>query len=125
MLGKGIGMRYRCRNGNNTGWYEKLLPDCTESGLFRNFNVPGAPPRRWGTPVKTETQYTPVPHHPLVILFPQSRISPGSSRWFPGIVYELEVEPVEVGKPAIPAPDRKIPAPDRYIMGAFHLALPA
>jgi hypothetical protein len=44
---------------------------------------------------------------------------------FPGVFNELHVEPVEVGKSAVPAPDREIPAADRGIMRAGHLAVPA
>jgi hypothetical protein len=44
---------------------------------------------------------------------------------FPGVFNELQVEPVEMGKPAVPAPDREIPAADRGIMRACHLAVPA
>ena len=96
MLGKGVGVRSRYRNGT--------IPAAKLQGL---------------APVY------PVPATPLVILFPHFRLVSRSSRWFARIVNELEAEPVEVCKPAIPAPDRKIPAPDSYIMGAFHPALPA
>jgi hypothetical protein len=59
----------------------------------------------------------------LQVWFP--KISGAGLYWSFWIVNILEIEPVEMCKPAVPAPDRKIPATDRDIVGAAHLALPA
>jgi hypothetical protein len=37
----------------------------------------------------------------------------------------FKIEPVEMGKPAVLAPDRKMPAADCQIMRAGHMAMPA
>ena len=66
-----------------------------------------------------------------------ARAGPVASRFFPipGLFYRelvlchiLEIELIEMGEPAVPAPDGKMPAPDREIMrtcdfavSAFHL----
>ena len=41
------------------------------------------------------------------------------------LCHELKVELVEVGEPAVPAPDREMPAADHDIVRAGHMAVPA
>ena len=37
----------------------------------------------------------------------------------------FKIKFVEMGKPAVPAPDREVPAADRQIVGAGNMAVPA
>jgi hypothetical protein len=41
------------------------------------------------------------------------------------LCHELKVEPVEMGKPAVPAPDGEMPAADYDIMRTGHMTVPA
>jgi hypothetical protein len=37
----------------------------------------------------------------------------------------LQIKPIEMRKPAVPAPDGKIPASNKYIVGSGYMAVPA
>jgi len=37
----------------------------------------------------------------------------------------LQIKPIEMRKPAVPAPDGKIPASNKYIVGSCYMAVPA
>lgn len=63
-----------------------------------------------------------------------ARAGPVVSRLFPipGLFYRelvlcdvLEIELIEMGEPAVPAPDGKMPAPNREIVWTGHMTLPA
>ena len=73
-------------------------------------------------------------HIPHFLTQPFVRAAPVVSRLFPipGLFYRelvlchvLEIELIEMGEPAVPAPDGKMPAPDREVMRTCDFAVPA